>query len=277
MSSEEGNWAIRVWRSITGEFRHQPLGATYYLLAGLALLLTAVSAARNILTSAFPAVLPYLPGTPYLITAAVLLLVVPFVKLRKREAPEPAPNSVLNPELESLLTTFEVDAWKTGRKVVRRDRIRAIAPTRYFTYRFRPTGSVTMKARLVEPRSAKLTGPGPQHDFIFYRVEFDAPLAPGRVVDVCLEYDVDDTSSTMSPFHSFVGVGFRKVTELRNVVRFPKDHAADVTFEITDWRTGSLTNRQTGRLLPDEKGEYTWQPTEVSPVNIYYVSWRWIQ
>ena len=254
------------------EFRHHPLGSTYYLF----MILVGLSAAVAWVNARFEAnqqLLPYIQGVLYVLIAAVIIM-IPLV-LHAVLATRNGGPGALNPTLESLTTTFEVEAWKSGRKVIRKDRLRASAPTKVFVYRFRPSGSIVMTATLKEPIDAKLTGPVHQHDYILYQVEFDKPIGVGETVTVAFEYEVNDPNCTMKPYHSVVAANLLGFGSLSNKVKFLRDNVDGVMYEVTDVRTGAHLDRERGALFSDSGGVYTWSVERVLTANEYWISWRW--
>lgn len=272
MAFDDRNWLNKFLRSVVSEFKHQPLGATYYLFMVLVGLSGGVGWLRTLFVQDSE-YLPYIQGALYLLITGTIITVplMLWKLLATRNVGPPA----LNPNLESLATTFEVEAWETGRTVIRKDRLKAVALSKQFVYRFRPTGSVSMKVNLLEPRSARLTGPVHHHDYILYQIEFNDPIETNQVVDVSLSYEIEDPNCTMKPFHSVVAANLCRFGSLANVIRFRDGQPDGVAFEITDGRTGALVEERIGSLFPDEQGVYSWRVAKVSTTNVYRISWRW--
>jgi hypothetical protein len=261
----------RLWQRIKDEFAHQPLGSTYYLFMILGGIAAGVGTAITLLPAT--ELRSYLWGTLFALLW-LLSLTIPWLARRivasKSNGPLP-----LNPTVMSRATSFVLDITKTHRKVVRRDQLSCLDVTGEFTYRFGPTGSVVLSARLLEPSTATLSGPIKLRSHVLYRIAFARPLEKNQVVDICLEYEVSDPQATMHSFTSVVAANMHAFDQLSQTVRFPQDKPSAVEYEVTDTRTDAVVPPGRGDLYPGPGGEYTWRLSKVLTSNSYWISWRW--
>ena len=265
---------MRVWiERIKEEFRHQPLGAAYYVLTILGVIwivVKGVFAYYNNIPPELAVHLNFLKST----IGAITVLIIPLLAYKIVNARNSPYVPALNPTLESLETSFELEVRKSGRTCVRKDKLKATSPTKTIIYRFRLTGVAQMKLELLQPTTAHIAGPIANHDYIIYQVELADAADKDQIVDICLKYDVNDPECTMRTYHSLNVSNLRKYRCVKQKLHFPTDQPREVISEICDSRTVGLVT-EIHRLPKDDKGCYSIIYPELSRDHLYTISWNW--
>jgi hypothetical protein len=256
---------------IKEEFRHHPLGATYYLFMIISAVI--VPAGFFLAWMQDPVKMGYL-SVGLSVGGWILALTLLFFVVRSRFPRRPSVLA-LNPTVISLETTFELEVRRTARKVIRRDKLKAISSTKNFTYRFIPSGSISMAARLLSPGTAKFAGPRYDRNQVLFQATFDKPLEKNQIVDIAIEYTVDDPGATMKPYTALVAANLISFNRLVQHLKFPEDKPDSVEFEVTDTKTGTAMEPRRSGLYLNPAGDYIWEVNGVLSSNTYWVFWRW--
>lgn len=263
-----------LFNRICAEFKHAPLGATYYLFAILAVAYTCVTGVTAYLKATNLNPVDYLQYATALIQLGIGL-VIPLLLVRIFQSGMAPPPSLLNNNWESVLSTFDSKIWKNKRLVVRTDKLKALSDSKVFHYRFSLTGSTTFKATLTSPAAAKLCGPVYDHEFILYQVEFDKELKANETVELCLQYEVEDATFSMKPFAALAANNLKLYNRVEYKLNFPEDKPQDVKFEVKNINTGAVVGGSINQLFPKPDGTYNHSLSTLTHSNRYVFSWSW--
>jgi hypothetical protein len=259
---------------IIAEFKHAPLGATYYLFAILAVSYTFITGVVTYLKATDLKAVDYFQYVAVVIKLGIGLI-IPLLLVRVLQSGRSDAPLLLNNNWESVKSTFDMKVWKNKRLVVRTDKLKALSATKVFNYRFFLTGSNTFKATLTSPTTAKLCGPVYDHEYILYQVELEREYKDNETVELCLQYEVDDPSSSMKPFAALAANNLRSYNQVEHKISFPADKPKDVKFEVKNINTGAVVGGSINQLFPNPDGTYNHALLNLTQSNRYVFSWSW--
>lgn len=264
---------IRTWLDkIVEEFKHQPLGATYYLFS----ILVAFAGAAGIVIKFFslsdPAqAVPRYFWIAFIVFAALSIIVVPILILRILKSRDSQPKW-LNPDMTVVSSQHTESVWRNQRIHERQDRLRATRATGTYFFRFVLTGAPALKVFLLSP--GKLTGPVVRQNAVLYQVRFPSPLGSGDTYDLHLRFEASDPAESMSTFTAISGASARYRCPVDFTLVFPEDRPAAVSYEVCANGTG-IPLHPIKDLYCDERGGYHCETGTIGADELHVISWTW--
>jgi hypothetical protein len=264
---------LKKWlEQIVAEFKHQPLGATYYLFSILVFLAGAAGIVIKFLSLTDPSdAIPRYFWVALIVFVVLSVIVVPILILRilKSRDLQPLP---LNPDVEVISSKHTETVWKTKRVHERQDRLRATALTDTYFFRFKLTGTPKLTVALNSPGT--LTGPVVRQDAVLYQIRFPEPLNCGDTYDLQLRFEVDDPAASMNTFTAINGSSSRYQGAANFTLVFPNEKPTAVSYEVCAIGTG-VPLHPIKDLYSDGNGGYHCKTSLIKTNELHVISWVW--